>query len=54
VVAGSEGETLAPKYSLFGKVTSGMSVIQQINAGGSSSGTPTTLHRMISVTVVES
>ena len=54
VVAGAEGETLAPSYSLFGKVTSGMSVISQINAGGSSSGTPTTLHRMISVTVVES
>ena len=34
VVAGAEGETLAPSYSLFGKVTSGMSVISQINAGG--------------------
>ena len=54
VVAGSQGETLAPSYSLFGKVTSGLSVIQQINAGGSSAGTPTTLHRMVSVTVVES
>ena len=54
VVAGPEGETLAPKYSLFGKVTSGQSVIQQINAAGASSGTPTTLHRMVSVTVVES
>ncbi len=54
IVAGSQGETLAPSYSLFGQVTSGMSVINAINAGGSSGGTPTTLHRMVSVTVTES
>ena len=54
IVAGSQGESLAPSYSLFGQVTSGMSVIEKINAGGSSSGTPTTLHRMVSVTINES
>ncbi len=54
IVAGSQGETLAPSYSLFGQVTSGMSVVDKINAGGASSGTPTTPHRMVSVTVTES
>ena len=54
IVAGSQGEVLAPSYSLFGKVTSGMSVVDTINAQGASSGTPTTLHRMVSVTVTES
>jgi cyclophilin family peptidyl-prolyl cis-trans isomerase len=58
IVAGPEGESLAPSYTLFGKVTSGMSVVDQINAGGSaassSTGTPVTLHRIISVNVTES
>ena len=54
VVDGAEGESLAPSYSLFGKVTSGMSVIDKINTDGSSSGTPTTLHRMVSVAIAES
>ena len=58
IVAGPEGENLAPSYTLFGKVTSGMDVVEKINAGGSvassSTGTPITLHRMDSVTVTES
>jgi cyclophilin family peptidyl-prolyl cis-trans isomerase len=54
IVAGSQGEVLAPSYSLFGRVTSGMDVVDKINAQGASSGTPTTLHRMVSVTVAES
>ena len=54
IVAGSQGESLAPKYTLFGKVTAGMAVVDNINAAGSSSGTPTTLHRMVSVNVTES
>lgn len=58
VVAGPEGETLPPSYSLFGQVTSGMSVVSAINAGGSAStsqtGTPVTLHRIQSVTITES
>ncbi len=54
IVAGSQGEVLAPSYSLFGKVTAGMDVVDKINAQGASSGTPTTLHRMVSVTVTES
>jgi cyclophilin family peptidyl-prolyl cis-trans isomerase len=58
IVAGTEGESLAPSYSLFGKVTSGMDVVDKINADGSAStsstGTPVKLHRMVSVTVSES
>ena len=54
VVDGPEGESLTPSYTLFGKVTSGMSVVDKINADGSASGTPTTPHRMVSVTVAES
>jgi cyclophilin family peptidyl-prolyl cis-trans isomerase len=58
IVSGAEGESLPPSYSLFGKVTSGMDVVDKINAGGSaassSTGTPVTLHRMISVTISES
>ncbi len=41
-------------YSLFGHVTSGQSVVQLINADGSSSGTPKVTHRMLSVTISES
>ncbi len=41
-------------YSVFGQVTSGMSVVDKINDAGSSTGTPTTLHRMISVVISES
>jgi cyclophilin family peptidyl-prolyl cis-trans isomerase len=58
VVSGPEGESLPPSYTLFGTVTSGMAVVDKINAGGSSAssstGTPVTLHRMISVTISES
>jgi cyclophilin family peptidyl-prolyl cis-trans isomerase len=57
IVAGT-GVSLAPDYTLFGKVTSGMDVVDKINAGGSaatdSQGTPVTLHRMVSVTVTSS
>lgn len=55
IVAGPEGESLPPYYTLFGHVTSGMNVVDQINADGSASnssaGTPAKLHRMVSVTI---
>ena len=53
IVTGTSGETLPPDYTLFGQVTSGMSVVQKINADGASSGTPKVVHRMISITVSE-
>jgi len=52
VVAGSQGESLADTYSLFGQVTSGMAVVDTINKQGSPSGTPPDVtQRIISVTI---
>lgn len=44
------------KYSLFGKVTSGMSVVEKINAEGgtTSTGKPKVIQRILSVTIHES
>ena len=57
VVTGPEGESLPPDYTLFGQVTSGMSVVQKINENGSVStsetGTPTVYHRILSVKIKE-
>jgi cyclophilin family peptidyl-prolyl cis-trans isomerase len=55
VVAGAEGESLPATYSLFGLVTSGMSVVKKINAQGSASGVPPDVtHRMLKVTISSS
>ncbi|HEX6476034.1 MAG TPA: peptidylprolyl isomerase [Acidimicrobiales bacterium] len=54
IVTGAQGTQLPPKYSLFGTVSSGMDVVKQIEAGGASSGTPTTVHKMTKVTITES
>jgi cyclophilin family peptidyl-prolyl cis-trans isomerase len=55
IVAGAQGESLPPQYALFGQVTSGLSVVNAINADGSQSGIPpTVIHRMLSVTVSSS
>jgi cyclophilin family peptidyl-prolyl cis-trans isomerase len=52
VVSGPEGEGLANTYSLFGQVTSGMSVVKKINAQGSKAGVPPDVtQRMLSVTI---
>jgi cyclophilin family peptidyl-prolyl cis-trans isomerase len=56
IVTGVEGESLPPSYSLFGTVTSGMSVAQRINADGNAnpaaSGVPPkVIHRILSVTI---
>ena len=52
VVAGAQGEALADSYSLFGHVTSGLKVVQKINAQGSASGVPPDVtHRMLKVTI---
>jgi cyclophilin family peptidyl-prolyl cis-trans isomerase len=54
IVAGTEGESLTATYSLFGHVSSGMSVVEKINAQGSASGTPDVTHRMLKVTITSS
>jgi cyclophilin family peptidyl-prolyl cis-trans isomerase len=55
IVTGSSGESLPNDYVLFGQVTSGMSVVTQINDDGSQSGVPPTVtHRMLTVTISES
>jgi len=52
IVAGPEGESLPNQYSLFGQVTSGMPVVQQINQEGSSQGVPPDVtQRILNVTV---
>ena len=41
------------KYSPFGKVTQGFDVVKKIEADGSAAGTPTVVHKMISVKITE-
>ncbi|HLX78774.1 MAG TPA: peptidylprolyl isomerase [Acidimicrobiales bacterium] len=49
------GQTkLSPSYTLFGRVVSGISVIERIGRDGSTSGTPVHIHHMISVTITQS
>ncbi|HVC70140.1 MAG TPA: peptidylprolyl isomerase [Acidimicrobiales bacterium] len=55
IVTGANGESLPPDYTLFGQVTSGMNVVDQISADGSASGTPPKVtHRMLTVTIASS
>ena len=55
IVAGAEGESLPNSYALFGHVTSGMSVVEKINAQGSASGVPPDVtHRILKVTITSS
>jgi cyclophilin family peptidyl-prolyl cis-trans isomerase len=42
-----------PNYTLFGEVISGTNVVAKIGADGNSSGTPTVLHHMDSVTITQ-
>ena len=53
VITGSQGVSLPPQYSLFGQVTSGMSVVSAIEKDGSSGGTPKVVHHMVKVTIQE-
>ena len=56
IVTGSDGESLAPNYTLFGQVTSGLGVVQKINADGNANPSadgvpPTVIHRILSVSI---
>jgi cyclophilin family peptidyl-prolyl cis-trans isomerase len=57
VVTGAQGESLAPNYTLFGHVTSGMTVPQKINQDGSTVANgvpPKVIHRILSVKISSS
>ncbi len=52
VITGQEGTGLPPQYSLFGTVTSGMDVVERIDADGTKpNGTPKVVHHMVKVVV---
>ena len=51
VVTGPKGSALPNSYSLFGRVTSGMSVLEQINREESGQGGPSVTERILSVTI---
>lgn len=51
VVLPGGGPGLADSYTLIGKVTSGLSVVEAIGNDGSASGTPKIVHKMLSVTI---
>jgi cyclophilin family peptidyl-prolyl cis-trans isomerase len=53
VISGPQGMQLPPKYSLFGKVVSGLDVVAAVDAIGTSSGTPKERVVIESVTITE-
>jgi cyclophilin family peptidyl-prolyl cis-trans isomerase len=59
-VVGDGGKELSPNYSYFGQVTAGTSVMNKINADGSSAATtngscpPKIVHKIVSVSITES
>lgn len=55
ITAGAQGESLPNSYTLFGRVTSGLSVVEKINAQGSASGVPPDVtHRILTVAIASS
>jgi peptidyl-prolyl cis-trans isomerase B (cyclophilin B) len=55
IVSGPQGEALPNTYSLFGQVTSGLSVVNTIDQQGSTAGVPPNVtQRILSVTVHQS
>jgi cyclophilin family peptidyl-prolyl cis-trans isomerase len=53
VISGPSGVRLPPQYSLFGKVVRGLEVVADIDAIGTSSGTPKETVTIESVTISE-
>lgn len=54
IVVGNETKNLTKSYTYFGRVTSGMNVVDAINKDGTSSGTPKKYHKILSVTITQS
>jgi cyclophilin family peptidyl-prolyl cis-trans isomerase len=53
IVTGPEGEQLPPSYTRFGEVTDGMDVVAELEATGTSDGTPSERTTIDSVTITE-
>jgi cyclophilin family peptidyl-prolyl cis-trans isomerase len=53
IIVGPQGTSLPPQYSLFGMVTSGIAVAHKIETDGTAGGTPTVVHKILSVTITE-
>jgi cyclophilin family peptidyl-prolyl cis-trans isomerase len=54
IVTGAQGESLPNTYALFGRVISGMNVVDKINAEGSAAGVPPDVtQRILSVKISE-
>lgn len=51
VVTGPRGEALPDNYTVFGKIISGLDVVQKINQEGSPSGEPAIFERILSVSI---
>jgi cyclophilin family peptidyl-prolyl cis-trans isomerase len=54
VVVGKAGEALPPDYAVLGQVTSGMSVVDKLEAAGTASGRPKIDNYIISMTIFSS
>jgi cyclophilin family peptidyl-prolyl cis-trans isomerase len=55
IVAGPQGEGLPNTYALFGRVTSGMNIVDKINQQGSAQGVPPDVtQRILSITISSS
>jgi peptidylprolyl isomerase len=53
IISGPQGASLPPKYSLFGKVVSGLDVVAAIDAIGTPSGTPAERVKIERVTITD-
>ena len=53
IISGQDGVRLPPQYSLFGQVVQGLDVVEQIEAAGSRSGTPSEKVTINSVRITE-
>lgn len=54
VITGPEGMKLPLQYSLFGRVTERLDILQRIEVDGSPTGAPTAVHSAITVRITES
>ena len=51
IVVGAEAESLPNSYSLFGRVTAGIPAVKRIASGGTATGTPVVIQRILNVSI---